>query len=546
MKTTLKKYMAFLLALVLVSLFASCDLHRAKEEGNSGNTDSIKNNSTAAGEESKPEETTLPISEKKLTLTMFLPAKTELRDLVDDMGATPFFQELEKRTGIHIKFQSPATGQETAAYNLMLSSGELPDIIYNDSSSLAYPDGLDAAVKDGYFLDLTELIPEYAPNYYKLLHTMSDVVARTARTDGGRLIGVYQIASKPQGPFYGLQIREDWLKELGLSMPVTYGDWENVLTLFKKKKGAFAPLIINASGYNYDNGINAGFNVTSSFMQINHTVSYGPIQEGWKEYLALMNKWYAKGLIDPDFMTQTSILPDNSMVTSGTAGAWSSFYTLPSSLYLPAMDKDTVISPVSEPVKTAGDKLHIRMNDFTVGTYYTISKNCKYPETALKWMDYLFSAPGSEFANYGIEGKTFHYVKGKPQFTQVIMKNSDGLSFNQACSFYTMPPAMPVLQDWTRELQNLRQKDISSFRIWSQADTDYLMPTGISMTSAENAEYAKIMADVTSYVNENTVSFITGVRPMSEFDEYTAAIESMGIDRATAIMQASLDRYLSR
>ncbi len=66
------------------------------------------------------------------------------------------------------------------------------------------------------------------------------------------------------------------------------------------------------------------------------------------------------------------------------------------------------------------------------------------------------------------------------------------------------------------------------------------------MTSEENQEYAKIMADITSYVEENTNNFITGVRPLSEFDDYLAQLEKLDIKRAIEIYQAALDRYYAR
>ncbi len=43
----------------------------------------------------------------------------------------------------------------------------------------------------------------------------------------------------PQSPYAGLMIRKDWLDELGLEIPVTYDDWEIVLTKFKEEKGAY-------------------------------------------------------------------------------------------------------------------------------------------------------------------------------------------------------------------------------------------------------------------------------------------------------------------
>ena len=39
------------------------------------------------------------------------------------------YQETEKKTGIHIEFQHPAVGQEKNQFNLLMSSGDYPDVI---------------------------------------------------------------------------------------------------------------------------------------------------------------------------------------------------------------------------------------------------------------------------------------------------------------------------------------------------------------------------------------------------------------------------------
>lgn len=106
------------------------------------------------------------------------------------------------KTNVQLEFQIPAVGQEATNYNLMIASGDLCDIIHNSTGSYAYPDGLDAAVSDGYFLDLTDLIAEYAPNY-QAARTRNEFLAKASTTDGGIQAAMYQIASREQGPFLG-------------------------------------------------------------------------------------------------------------------------------------------------------------------------------------------------------------------------------------------------------------------------------------------------------------------------------------------------------
>ncbi len=559
------KLMSMLLVLTFLILsLAGCGGKKTEDLKETGQKESEqerkeqdKTEGTETNEEGQQEdtksggfvETKLPLTEEPVTFKIFYPSNATLMEIVSNPNETYFFQELEKRTNVHIEWDTPAAGQEATAYNLMIASGNLADIIYNTTAmnGARYPDGLDAAVTDGYFLDLTEMIPQYAPNYYHVINNWSDTVKKATVTDGGKMVGVYQIAYVPQGAFYGLYIREDWLEELGLEIPQTYEEMEEVLVAFKDKKGATAPLSLCPSGSNYDNSMSAGFGVTNSFFQIDGTVKYGPSEEGWREYVTLLNDWYTKGLIDPDYMTQTGIMPDTSMITTGRTGIFPTIYTMPSSLYYPSMEEGAKITPIVEPKKNKDDELHIRLTNFEVGVYYTISAECQKPEIALGWMDYLYSEKGADFANFGVEGYSFEYDKnGEPQYTDLIKQNPDGMSFTQAFTYYCMPASRPVLQDWRRELQIVPEEDLKCYDIWGQADTAWLMPTGVLMTSEENQEYAKIMADITSYVEENTNNFITGVRSLSEFDDYLAQLEKLGIKRAIEIYQAALDRYYAR
>ncbi len=74
---------------------------------------------------------------------------------------------------------------------------------------------------------------------------------------------------------------------------------------------------------------------------------------------------------------------------------------------------------------------------------------------------------------------------------------------------------------------------------------EWTMPT-VSPTTEESAEYSAIMNDINTLISENVVKFITGDRPLAEFDAFIEQIKSMGIDRATEIQQAALDRYNGR
>ena len=78
------------------------------------------------------------------------------------------FQELEKRTGVHIDFLHPiegSTGNE--AFMTMISSSERPDMIQYYWG--AYIGGPEQAIEDEVIVCLNDYLEEHAPNYYDYL-----------------------------------------------------------------------------------------------------------------------------------------------------------------------------------------------------------------------------------------------------------------------------------------------------------------------------------------------------------------------------------------
>jgi putative aldouronate transport system substrate-binding protein len=65
-------------------------------------------------------------------------------------------------------------------------------------------------------------------------------------------------------------------------------------------------------------------------------------------------------------------------------------------------------------------------------------------------------------------------------------------------------------------------------------------------TSEESTELAKITNDLTTYVDEMMLKFITGQEPLSKFDEYMERLRALEVERAISIKQAALDRYNNR
>lgn len=551
-----KKLVALLLSLALVLSLGACGGNGGSSTSSEASPSSTTEESGAAaesGDESQAEtaetgEFQLPIVDEPTTLSYFVADDSNAAIMTTDWNDNEFYQEMERRTGVHLEFEMVSSADYQTNFNLMIASGNLADMIYVGASY--YAEGVDAAIDDGYFLDLTDLVDEYMPNYEKV--RTSDVQYELlSTTDSGRLGAVYELRQSKQGPWLGLWIRQDWLDDLGLDTPVTFDDYHEVLTAFKNEKGATAPLILNFSGSDGEFGtMSGGLNVLNSW-QLDETgkVNFGPYMDAWKEYVTIMHQWYTEGLIDPDFMATDERTADMAKVVTGASGVFAALYTMPSVYEAASEDPNMNLAPVNPPVMNEGDEGHIRLRDSYTSGNTAISADSENWEVALRWLDYLYTEEGALLANYGVEGDTFEFDEnGEPVFTDKILNNENGWTMTQTVASYLCPSAgIANWSDWTRELAGVPEKDQACYDVWSEFSDDWRLPSSVTLTQDESTERAALYADISTIVKEQTAQFISGALDIeSNWDAYISALEASGMERAIEITQAAYDRYLAR
>ena len=551
-----KKLVALLLSLALVLSLGACGGNGGSSTSSEASPSSTTEESGAAaesGDESQAEtaetgEFQLPIVDEPTTLSYFVADDSNAAIMTTDWNDNEFYQEMERRTGVHLEFEMVSSADYQTNFNLMIASGNLADMIYVGASY--YAEGVDAAIDDGYFLDLTDLVDEYMPNYERI--RTSDVQYELlSTTDSGRLGAVYELRQSKQGPWLGLWIRQDWLDDLGLETPVTFDDYHEVLTAFKNEKGATAPLILNFSGSDGEFGtMSGGLNVLNSW-QLDETgkVNFGPYMDAWKEYVTIMHQWYTEGLIDPDFMATDERTADMAKVVTGASGLFAALYTMPSVYEAASEDPNMNLAPVNPPVMNEGDEGHIRLRDSYTSGNTAISADSENWEVALRWLDYLYTEEGALLANYGVEGDTFEFNEdGEPEFTDKILANENGWTMTQTVASYLCPSAgIANWSDWTRELAGVPEKDQACYDVWSEFSDDWRLPSSVTLTQDESTERAALYADISTIVKEQTAQFISGALDIEEnWDAYISALEASGMERAIEITQAAYDRYLAR
>lgn len=175
----------------------------------------------------------------------------------------------------------------------------------------------------------------------------------------------------------------------------------------------------------------------------------------------------------------------------------------------------------------------------------TLSAQTKHPELCVKWRDYQFGEEASLVANYGTrEGESYTIeADGTYKWGTLITDNPEGLTQNQARTKYTTLNA--PYEDYSRVMGAWSDIQLNAQQTWQSGKDDWAVPVAVTMSEAEQDEYSSVMSDITTYVAEYTVNTIMG-QDTQDFDAFREQLKSMGIERATELKQAGVDRYNQR
>ncbi|MDK8189955.1 extracellular solute-binding protein [Paenibacillus sp. UMB7766-LJ446] len=462
----------------------------------------------------------------------------------------PFFQEWQRRTGVNLQFIRPPANQAKEAINVLLTSGELPDMIEYEWSN--YPGGPEKAIKDGYILRLNDIIDQHAPHLKQYLSEHPDIDMQIRTASGSYYAFPFIQGQDKLRTYQGPIIRKDWLDELGLDVPATIDEWHTMLRAFKDKKGADAPLTflgvpnplfgIEGGGFIGAFGIKKGF-----FVEDGH-IKFGAQEPEYKAFLALFREWYAEGLIDKNLAAVDSETQDTNM-TTGRSGAsiWNAGAGI--GTWLPILqetDPHAQLVPAPYPVMNKGDRPKFGQLAPAIGSSgVAISSNSRHVEEAARMLDYGYGPEGHLLFNFGIEGVSFEMKDGYPTYTDTILKNPDKWSPAQALAMYTRASYFgPFVQD-TRYMEQyyILPEQKEAVQLWSNTDAVLHQVPTLPKTEKESTELSVIMQEVNKVVDEMSLKIIFGMEPVDSFDMYVEQIKSLQIERAIEIQQQALERY---
>ncbi len=540
------KVLALFLVLVLaVGLFGACG---ETDETTASTTGSTQSSETTTGSD-EPFVNTMPITDDTTTITAW---RAWSSTLLDDPNEITSNKILEEKTNIHVEFICASTTNAMEQFNIMVVSQDYADVIFANISSsgatqAAYYGGIDKAIADEVYVDMKDYM-QYAPTFTEYFNS-DDNIRKQCTTDGGAIF-FNNIQSGEQPSWCGPMVRTDWLSEIGMNKEdiKSYDDWYEMLTAFKDAghENAFS---LAADGYDLMGYFEGGYDMIPSFYNKDGVVTYGAIEDGFRDYLTMMNKWYTEGLVDIDFFTRANS-DKQTLFSQDKLGAIDSNAYTTAELW-PAVHggEGVTFEAVALPSVDGTSKTHFRRVNQICGTtpifMTTAAVDNGNDIIATRWMDYRYTDDGAFSINYGEEG--LHWTLGDdglPHFTDEFIKNSE-YSQSDMVSLHTDNRSGGYYM-WVSEKDMYTEETYSGQDMWMNSSTgDWVMPP-VTLTTEEGNEYSAIYTDIETFMRESVVSFIVGQKPLSEWDAYVQQINDMNIDRCIELYQQALDRYNAR
>lgn len=540
-------------------------------QGSAGSTDASAETG-AHGIYSAPGE--LPIVNEPITLTVLAPQDGE-NSRYDNLQT----QELEELTGIHLEWIVVADSDIKTKLNLLLSSGEAPDIIMTGVGSSNRLDKAAVASlgNQGLIIPLNQ--------YY-------DTVSVGYQAAFEELPGLRDYITTPNGNIYDMPnvdgslhvqynmkcwINTQWLENLNLSMPTTTEEFYEVLKAFKEQdaNGNGDPndeiplsAVTSGAGTQIDGFLMNPFQLTPENDRLyvdNGVVTYSPVQDEYQEGLRFLQRLYKEGLLNPESFTQdknhqveVNESGDEPVIGCFLAQRPGYACDLSTEPYSKKWEQYQSLAPLKGPDGTAIAAWNPYIM-YESGMLF-ISNQCKEPEAAFRLIDYLATTEGTYRSAFGVEGEDWRMAEpgelgldGKQALVTMLPEaraSSDNIRWDQLAGLVRTPEICAGVTtnpdpyaDGVRPLdgrQVVMYKGSQEHELVQQ-DISSVMPD-LFMEDQYIDEMAQLKTAITDCTREYIVAFITGSKDIDkDWDSYKAALESNGLSRYLEILQMAYD-----
>ena len=511
MKRKMKKLFVLFMAFVMMLSLTACDDKKASVGKSSGDS-------------------SLLISEEPIELTAFIAASAE------PDGQWPMFKKAAEMTNVFAKCNvSKSNSDMTQAFNLMLASGEIDDLVFaqKELTFIKY-------AMDGAFVPLNEYF-HLMPNVKKFMDEHPVVKKNITASDGNiYYLPVITCAKAKSGWF----VRQDWMDKLGLELPRTAEDVYNVLTAFKTQdpNGNGKADEVPYFSYLKLEELFGLWDARKDWYLEKGEVKYGPMQPKYKTAMKNLIKWYSEGLFDTEVVTASSSNRSRDRLLNDNVGGMTYDYFASTARFNDTL-QDKIPGFEFLPFAPPEDiVLHTRGDNVQYG--WGVYSGTKYLEEAVKYLDFWWSEEGGNLVNFGEEGVHWEMVDGKPQFTEELLSldNPKAKIMEYGCQ-----RGFGYIQDFAYERQWMNDIGYEGMKMYDEGNwyVEQLPPVYLQLSQKELEQYNRLKTQIDTHSDEYYQKWILGALDFDKtYDSYLKELEKLGIKELTKLYNKAYERYM--
>jgi len=490
----------------------------------------------------KAEDGAFKVTDKPLTLDIHFHTKKYVYD-----NNWPVEKEAARLTNVRLNnVASMATTKSEEAFNLLIASGDLPDIV----GGSAIKDNVNRYGPEGAFIPMNDLIDKYAPNIKAFFDKNPDIRSSIRAADGE----IYYIPYLPDGEFgRGYFIRTDWLKQLNLKTPQNIEELHDVLVAFRDRdpngngKKDEVPLFMRQWEelirlVTLWDGHASGSDQFHDFYVKDGKLNHGYTEEGYRVGIRNLAKWYKEGLIDKEVFTRGS--RSREYLLSNNLGGMTHDWFASTAGYNDSL-RDKVkgfeFNAFIPPAGISGKRIESHRRGKVKVEGWAMSFTNEHPVETMKYFDFYFTEEGRRLANFGIEGEQYDMIDGKPVFKKAMLENDKPLN----AQMWEIGAQVPrgFFQDYSYELQWSNKFALAGIAKYEAGDYLVEQFLGVSLNTKEKEIFDKRWATIKDYMLEKQQAWILGSNDIDkDWKGYQAQLDRMGYDKVLKVMQTAYDR----
>lgn len=499
-----------------------------------------------------------PIVPEKITLT----ALVQQLPWVSDIETNEFTVWLEEVTNIHLDMiVVPQEGLKDKL-NLMLSTGDYPDIIMSGAAS-GNSDVVKYGIEEQIYIPMNEYIEKYSENLVERWEEMPYIKERMTAPDGNvYALPIFEGYAGHSAVSFKQWVNQDWLEKVGMEVPTTIDEYYDMLVAFKNEdpNGNGIQDEIPLTGAVGTWAADPYYFVLNAFDFFDYSLiklkdgkfSSCADTEGFKEGLTFLNKLYSEGLMDPTSLTQDgNQLTQLARNEGDLIGAYSAGH-IAMGIDVnnrEAFDRWTYILPLKGPNGYQGTP--VAEQETIAGGPFAITDKCKNPAAAFRLADMWFGdldsyvwqnwSKGKEWedAAEGTKGITGYDADYRPitapsnsGITTINWSSTTALGNRKDHKLYI---------EFTGDIKDSANYEAYLIQVTEEykkyrADYEQLMPTWYDMELS--TELGNLFTPINDYVKAAIVDFITGNKSIEkDWQSYLDGLEQLGYYRYIELVQ---------